>query len=157
MMTGNEYLQNFELANILPAVVVGYLLSGHFRRFAAYGWVLPTVVLCYKLLTFAEPESSVLAAHSSTRFAYFFVIQRTIPTFTPGFGGVDPIRVAQQMFVVAPFYSSLAYTFGALAGSRNLLDRLFRRSTLQVEPERLEIDELPEQPEHSERPVHELN
>lgn len=157
IITGNEYLQNFELANILPAVVVGYLVSRHFRRFATYGWVLPTVALCYKLLTFPEPESSVLAPHSSTLFSYFFVIQRTVPKFTPGFGGVDPIRVAEQMTVVAPFYAGLAYTAGALAGTRNLLDRFFRRSPMQADAQGLETEEHSQQPKESEKPVHELN
>ena len=157
MITGNEYLQNFELANIVPAVIVGYLLSRYFRRFAVFGWILPTLVLCYKLLTFAEPQGSVLAPHSSMRFAYFFVIQRTIPTFTPGFGGVDPIRVAQQMAVVAPFYAGLAYSVGALVGTRNLLDRVFRRSPVQGEPEPQETREQSEPARESEKPVHELN
>jgi len=114
--TGNDHLQNFELV-IVPALVLGYLLARRFGRFAAYAWVLPTVVLAYKLLTFTEPYASVLAASGSmTRFKYFFVIQRRIPTFTAGFGGVDPIRIAVQMTVVAPFYSGLAYSVGALAG-----------------------------------------
>lgn len=156
-ITGNEYLQNFELANVVPAVIVGYLLSRYFRRFATSGWILPSLVLCYKLLTFAEPQSSVLLPHSSTRFGYFFVIQRTVPTFTPGFGGVDPIRVGQQMAVVAPFYAALAYSVGALAGTRNLLDRVFRRPPVQVEAERLETEDQSEQVTESEKPVHELD
>lgn len=149
--TGNDYLQNFEFVSIVPAVIVGYLLARRFGRFAAYAWVLPTLVLVYKLLTFTEPNVSVLASSSSmTRFDYFFVIQRTTPMFTPGFGGVDPIRVAQQMTVVAPFYAGLAYSVGALAGKRHLLDRGFSPSSMQVEPEPVETDQ-------SEKPVHEIN
>jgi hypothetical protein len=137
--TGNDHLQNFEVVSVVPALVLGYLLARRFGRFAGYAWVLPTVVLAYKLLTFTEPFASVLAASSSmTRFEYFFVIQRRIPTFTPGFGGVDPIRVALQMTVVAPFYSGLAYSVGALADKRNFLDRVFRRSPIQDEPEGIE-------------------
>ena len=134
--TGNDHLQNFD------ALVVGYLVARRFGRFAAYAWVLPTVVLAYKLLTFTEPYASVLAASGSmTRFKYFFVIQRRIPTFTAGFGGVDPIRIAVQMTVVAPFYSGLAYSVGALAGKRNLLDRVFRHSPTQDEPEGMETQQ----------------
>jgi hypothetical protein len=161
--TGNEHLQNFELVSIVPALVLGYLLARRFGRFAAYAWVLPTVVLAYKLLTFTEPHASVLAASSSmTRFEYFFVIQRRIPTFSPGFGGVDPIRVALQMTIVALFYSGLAYSVGALAGKRNLLDRVFRRSPIQDEPEGMETQQSEyqtksEKPEKPEKPVHELN
>lgn len=154
---GNDHLQNFELVSIIPALGLGYLLARRFGRFAAYAWVLPTVVLAYKLLTFTEPYASVLEASSSmTRFEYFFVIQRSIPTFTPGFGGVDPMRVALQMIVVAPFYSGLAYSVGALAGKRNLLDRVFRHSPLQDEPEGMETQKS-EYHTESEKPVHELN
>jgi hypothetical protein len=139
--TGNDHLQNFELVSIVPALVLGYLLARRFGRFAAYAWVLPTVVLAYKLLTFTEPYASVLAASSSmTRFEYLFVIHRSIPTFTPGFGGTDPIRVAVQMTVVAPFYSGLAYSVGALAGKRNLFDQVFRHSPTQDEPEGMETE-----------------
>jgi hypothetical protein len=156
--TGNDHLQNFELVSIVPALVIGYLLSRRFEKFAAYAWVLPTVVLMYKLLTFTEPMVSVLAASDSlTRFDYFFVIQRTMPTFTPGFGGVDPIRVAEQMTVVAPFYAGLAYSVGALAGKRKLLDGVFRRSPMQVESETIETEEHAEHQAKPEKPVHELN
>ena len=126
--TGNDYLQHFELASIVPAFVVGYVLSRHFRRVATYAWILPTVVLAYKLVTFTEPYASILAPHSSTRFSYFFVIQRSMPTFTPGFGGVDPVRIAQQMTVVAPFYAGLAYSIGAVAEKHNVLEKLFGRA-----------------------------
>jgi len=132
--TGNDYLRHFELASIVPALVVGYLLSRRFPR-AAYAWILPTVVLAYKLLTFTEPRVSVFAPASSTRFEYFFVIQRTMPTFTPGFGGVDPVRVVQQMMVVAPFYAGLAYSAGAIAATHHLLEKIFGSSPTQGESE----------------------
>jgi hypothetical protein len=133
--------------------------SRRFGRFAACAWIFPTVVLAYKLLMFSEPWTSVLAAanHPSIRFDYFFVIQRTAPTLTPGFGGVDPIRVVEQMTAVAPFYASLAYSIGALAGKRNLLDRVFHRSPMQAEPETIETEEQSEHPKETEKPVHELN
>lgn len=149
--TGNDHLQNFELVTIVPALVVGYLLARRFGRFAEYAWILPTVVLVYKLLAFTEPHISALASSSPvTRFEYFFVIQRRMPTFTPGFGGVDPVRVAQQMTVIAPFYSGLAYSVGALGGKRHLLDRVFRHSSVQGEPEAIELHQ-------SEKPLHEPN
>jgi len=122
--TGDDYLQHFELASIVPALVVGYVLSRHLPRLATCAWILPTVVLVYKLLTFTEPYASILAPHSSTRFSYFFVIERSMPTFRD-LRGADPIRVAAQMFVVAPFYAGLAYSIGALAVRRNLLKKLF--------------------------------
>jgi hypothetical protein len=139
--TGSDWLQHFELTSIVPALVLGYLLSRYLGRLATYAWVLPAVILVYKLLTFNEPQVSVLAPHSSTRWEYFFVIQRTMPTFTSGFGGVDPIRVAEQIDVVAPFYAGLAYSAGAIVETHNLLKRIFGNSRIQPETETTQMEE----------------
>jgi hypothetical protein len=157
--TGNDWLQNFELVSIVPAFVVGYLVSRRFGRSATYAWILPTLILTYELLKFTEPQVSVLAPHSSTRFQYFFVIQRTMPTFTRGFGGVDPVRVALQTSAVAPFYAALAYTAGALAAKHDLLKRIFGSSPMQPEPEMTETEKRAESSvaDESEKPVHEGN
>jgi hypothetical protein len=132
--TGDDYLQYFEVASFVPAFVVGYVLSRHFRLLATWAWIVPTVVLVYKLLTFTDPYASVLVPHFSTRFSYFFVIQRTMRTLTPGFGGVDPVRVAQQMSVVAPFYAGLAYSIGAFATRHNILKQ-FSGHSQSMQPE----------------------
>lgn len=157
--TGNDYLQHFELASIVPAFVLGYLLSIYFGRLATSAWILPTVILAYKLLTFAEPQVSVFATHSSTRFEYFFLIQRTMPTFTPGFGGVDPMRAVQQMSVVAPFYSGLAYSGGAIAAAHHLSKQIFGSSPMQPEPQMTQTEKHTEGcvADESEKPNHELD
>jgi len=157
--TGNDWLQHFELTSIVPALVVGYLLSRYSGRLATYAWVLPTAILVYKLLTFTEPQTSVLAPHSSMRWEYFFVIQRRMPTFALGFGGVDPIRVAEQINVVAPFYAGLAYSAGAIAETHDLLKRIFSNSRIQPETETTETEENAEGRvvnEH-ETPAHEID
>jgi hypothetical protein len=136
--TGNDYLQYFEVASVVPAFVVGYVLSLYFRSQATWAWIVPTGVLVYKLLTFADPYASVLVPHFWTRFSYFFVIQRTMPTFTPGFGGVDLVRVAQQVTVIAPFYAGLAYSAGALAAGHSVWQQLSGHAS-GVQPES-EID-----------------
>jgi len=123
--TGTDYLQHFEVASVVPAFVVGYVLSLYFRSQATFAWIVPTGVLVYKLLTFTDPYASVLVPHFWTRFSYFFVIQRIGPTFAPDFGGVDPLRVAEQLFVIAPFYAGLAYSVGALAAGHSVLQQLF--------------------------------
>jgi hypothetical protein len=157
--TGSDWLQHFKLVSIVPALVVGYLVSTHFGRLATYAWILPTLVLAYELLKFTEPQVSVLAPHSSTRFQYFFVIQRAMPTFTPGFGGVDPVRVALQMSMVTPFYAGLAYTAGALAAKHDLLKRIFGSSPTQSEPEMTQTEKPAEGSvaDEAEKRVHELN
>jgi hypothetical protein len=123
MPTGNDYLRHFELASIVPAFALGYVLSLYFPRLAIWAWAVPTMILMYKLLTFTDASASVLFSHPWSRFSYFFVIERSMPVFAPDFGGVDPVRVAQQVCVVAPFYAGLAYSIGALAERRNLLKR----------------------------------
>jgi hypothetical protein len=158
--TGNDWLQHFELVSIVPALLVGYLVSKRFGRLATCAWILPTLILAYELLKFNEPQVSVLAAvHPSTRFQYFFVIQRTAPTFTPGFGGVDPVRVALQMSVVAPFYAGLAYSAGAIAAKRDSLKRIFGSGPMQPEPEWTQTEKRADDSveDESEKPVHELD
>jgi hypothetical protein len=140
--TGNDWLQHFELTSIVPALVVGYLLSKHLRRLSLWAWIAPTIILAYQLWAFTDPPASVLAApHHSMRWEYFFVIQRTMPTFTPGFGGVDPIRVAAQMFVISPFYAGLAYSAGAFAAMHDLLKRIFPASVRESEGETAQTEE----------------
>ena len=158
--TGNDWLQHFESVSIVPALLVGYFVSKRFGRLATCAWILPTIILAYELLRFTEPHVSVLAAlHPSTRFQYFFVIQRTAPTFTPGFGGVDPVRVALQMSKVAPFYAGLAYSAGAIAAKHDLLKRIVGSRPMQPEPEWTQTEKRAEDSvaDESEKPVHELD
>ena len=145
--TGNDWLQHFELTSIVPALVAGYFVSKYLPRLATCAWILPTGILVYKLATFAEPQVSVLAPHSSMRWEYFFVIQRTMPTFSPGFGGVDPIRVAAQIVVVAPFYAGLAYSAGAFSATHDLR-RVFGASSAQPEREVTSTEGTPVNPVH---------
>jgi hypothetical protein len=158
--TGSDWLQHFELVSIVPALVVGYLVSKRFGRLASCAWILPTIILAYELLRFTEPHVSVLAEfHPSTRFQYFFVIQRTAPTLTPGFGGVDLVRIALQMSVIAPFYAGLAYSAGAIAAKRDLLKRIFGVGSMRPEPLWTETEKRAEGAvaDESEKPVHELD
>lgn len=145
--TGNDYLRHFELASIVPALALGYVLSLYFPRLAMWAWVFPTVILLYKLLTFTDASSSVLVSNPWSRFSYFFVIERSMPAFSPGLSGVDLGRLVLQMFVVAPFYAGLAYSIGALAERHNLLKRPFEHSpTMQPETEITQTESNPNGP-----------
>lgn len=119
---GNDWLQHFELASIVPALILGYIVSSYLPRMATSAWLLPAFILAYKLVTFTVPYTSILATRSPTRFSYFFDIQRSMPTF---FGDGDPVRVAQQIFVVAPFYAGLAYSVGAVAARHKIFEQFF--------------------------------
>jgi hypothetical protein len=132
--SGDYYLQHLELMSVVPALIVGYLASLRLPRLAAWAWIVPTTILAYKLLIFADPNASVLVSHPLSRFTYFFVIQHFMPTFHD-FRGSDPTRVAEQMFVVAPFYSGVAYSLGALAAKHDLWTKLVGSSLRgEIEP-----------------------
>lgn len=131
------YLQHFELMTILPALVVGYVnvarfLPGKVRTFihedrhsiGPWAWVLPTLVLLYRLLEYHAPSSSVLYGSSMTVVKYFFDIVKVMPTRQTFFYS-DPIRVLAQMSVTAPFYAGVAYSVGALASKYDVLAKLF--------------------------------
>jgi len=82
-----------------------------------------------------------------------------MPTFTLGFGGVDPIRVAEQIDVVAPFYAGLAYSAGAIAETHDLVKRIFGNSRIQPETETIQMEENAEcrVVNEQEKPAHELD
>jgi hypothetical protein len=127
--SGNDLLQNFELVSTVPALIAGYLLSKYVPKMGAFAWIVPTVILAYRLATFTEPYSSVFGPHPSIRFSYFFVIDRTMPTFTTTTGLIgDPVRVYLQTTVVASFYAGVAYSVGAFATKYKLLERVFERT-----------------------------
>jgi len=128
------YLQHLELLSTLPALVVGYIICRYLPKLAIWAWILPTLVLSYKLLTFTDPQASAFISHPLSRFSYYFVIVRLTPTFTD-LRGSDPIRLVQQMAVVEPFYSGVAYSIGALLESHKILERIIGSIFSEPEPE----------------------
>jgi len=135
------YLQHLELVSILPALVVGYVVCRYSPRLATWAWILPTIILLYKLLTFTDPGASVLVSDPLSRFSYYFVILRRALTFTD-LRGSDPIRVVAQMFVVAPFYSGAAYSVAAFLQRRSVLERIIRNIYAEPESEVFGADQL---------------
>jgi len=130
------YLQHFELMTILPALLTGYVNVARFlpnahrtllregrHSIATWAWVLPTLVLLYRMLEY-RALASVLYGSSMTALKYFFDIQTVAPTFQNPLAS-DPIRVWAQFSVTAPFYAGVAYSLGALASKHQLLTKLF--------------------------------
>lgn len=146
------YLQNFAVATTFPALVVGYVICRKFSKFASWAWLLPAVVIAFKLVTFSEPNPSVLVAGDPWhRFAYYFAIQRFWPTFYDARGS-DPERVLEQVYIVGTLYSSIAYSVGALAEKRHILDRVvesLRRNHGLEHPPAGTIVEHPEEETYS--------
>ena len=158
MPRGDYWLQHLELVSIIPALVFGALVARYFERLASWAWVVPTMILSYKLLTFTNPDASVLApADQWSRFSYYFVIQQHMPTFSNlGLGGSDPIRVAQQLDITVPFYSGIAYSIGALLTKHKVIERFVSSLRRESEPEVFgaedamveRIEEAKEEPSH---------
>ena len=136
------YLQHFEVMTILPALVMGYIDVARFlpnavtvrtimheaqHSIATWAWVLPTLVLFYRMLEYRAPASVLYGTSITTLMTtlkYFFVIQTVAPTLQNPFVG-DSIRVWAQFSVTAPFYAGVAYSLGALASKHQLLTKLF--------------------------------
>jgi len=120
------WLQHLELVSVIPALVAGFVVSRYFEELSSWAWVVPTIILAYKLLTFTDAHASVLAsADPWSPFSYYFVIQQHMPTFSDFWYGVsDPARVTEQMIVTVPFYSGVAYSVGALFRENKAIDRI---------------------------------
>jgi hypothetical protein len=132
--SADYWLQHLEIVSIVPALVAGYIACQYFPKLATSAWILPTTTLSYKLLTFTSPHASVFAADHWSRFSYYFVIERMMPTLY-NFRGSDPVRVAVQMTVVVPFYSGVAYSIGALLKQHRLPERIIGSFLAQPEPD----------------------
>lgn len=151
------YLQHLELASILPALAIGYVVCRYWQeKLATWAWILPTIVLSYKLLTFTDPRASIFASHPWSRFSYYFEIERFTPTFSD-LRGSDPVRLVQQMTVVAPFYSGVAYSIGALLKNHNVLERIIGSLSREPEPEVFGAEEagVESAVDGNEQPAHE--
>jgi hypothetical protein len=132
--SANYYLEHLELVSFFPALIVGYISSRYFQRLATWAWLLPAVILLYNLLTFTDPKASVLSFDPWSRFSYFFVIERVMPTFY-NLNVSDPARVAAQMTVVVPFYSGIAYSIGAFIQQHQLMKLIIEAFHREAEPE----------------------
>ena len=138
MPRGDYWLQHLELVSIIPALFFGALVARYFERLASWAWVVPTMILSYKLLTFTNPNVSVLAsADRWYGFSYYFVIQQHMPAFSRSLGltGSDPVRVAEQLNVTVPFYSGIAYSIGALLTTHSAIERVVGSLSREPEPE----------------------
>jgi hypothetical protein len=141
MPSTDWYLQHLEIVTIIPALLLGYVnatrffpaaLGGHIRGesdpAAPWAWVIPTIVLGYKMVLYDAPSSVLYGSSMSPMMSaikYFFDIQKVMPTRST-FLVVDSVRVLAQMLVTAPFYAGVAYSLGAFASKYELLTKLFK-------------------------------
>jgi hypothetical protein len=141
------YAHHFELANLIPAFLLGCILVRKFPEFSTWAWVVPTAMALYELVTFVDTSVSVLyAGNPWHRFSYYFVIQRVAPTlrFTPtsfDVSGPDPVRFLAQVTVVAPLYCSIAYCLGAFVTKTKGLQPLWESLSREPQPEVIQSQE----------------
>ena len=132
------YLQNLELITVVPAVIGGYInlprfvptvVGGQITEAlpsAAWVWIIPTLVLLYKMAVYEAP-SSVLYSGSHSAFKYFFEIMPHMPKWEEIVQGnldADPTRLFAQLYVTAPFYAGVSYSAGALASKHGVIQKL---------------------------------
>jgi hypothetical protein len=113
------YLQHLELVSTVPTLILGYLVARRPGSVAVWAWVIPFLVLLFKMAQY-DPPSSVLTGGSISTIRYFFDIQRIMPTMTNPTAS-DPVRVLAQMTITAPFYAGVAYSLGAWASKQQAL------------------------------------
>lgn len=124
--------------SFLPALACG-LLDARFRhRSGKYVWIVPTVVLAYKLMSFPS-VTSVLIPHSSA-FHQYFGSGFHIPEFHDWheFWQVvvpnpDYQRGMAQLTFTAPFYASVGYCTGMWISIRSGLVEVISRSFIRLQ------------------------
>lgn len=112
----------------VPAFCTG-LANARFRHSAAqFVWIIPTLVLIYKLATFSSTDS-VLFGDPLSRFHYYFSGNFLIPDYHTWkefwliAGSLDMTRGVDQLLFTGPFYAGIAYSLGVWIGIRTELTR----------------------------------
>lgn len=127
---GEWYMRHFEVVNIIPAIILGYVAARSSNSVATWAWTVPTVVLLWRLIRY-NPSSSVFSANPPSVLNYFFDIQHFSSSFSALIEG-DPERTLAQLTVVAPFYAAVSYSLGAFISKRKI-ERCNRQEATPVE------------------------
>lgn len=119
-----EFFYSHLLAfSVIPASLSGLVNAKFRQKVAEFVWLVPAVVLAYKLVTFHP--ASVLQSRFAAAFHQYFGGGFSIPEFrdwrefwsivrsTP-----DMLRGLAQAEYTAPFYAGVAYSIAAWIGRR---------------------------------------
>jgi hypothetical protein len=104
----------------MPALVSGFL-CGHRRTPPAFFvWIIPTIVLGYKFVSF---PAGVFENHFQVAAHYYFggdFLVGEFRNFSELFqmAGPDMMRGMEQLRITGPFYAGLGYSLGALLALR---------------------------------------
>jgi len=124
-----EFLFSHLLAfSFLPAFLVGLINSRFKHKVAQFVWLVPAVILAYKLAIFPAP--SVLQGQFSAAFHQYFGGGFVIREFRDwhDFWSIvdsnrDMTRGMAQLTFTAPFYAGVGYSVAAWIGRRTELNR----------------------------------
>ena len=128
--------------SFIPALIAGLANAKFKHKAAQYVWLVPTIVLAYKFVTFPIPPRSVLDGASSVfpkfsaafhqYFAGDFLIAeyRDWGDFWEMIGSnPDMMRGMTQLQVTAPFYAGVGYCLTAWLALRfQVLQKLVERA-----------------------------
>lgn len=115
--------------SFIPAFLAAFTNVRFKHRVAEFVWVVPAVILAYKLATFSA-STSVLAGQSSSAFHQYFEGGFLIPEYRDWqeFWEIvrenpDMMRGMDQAHYTAPFYAGVGYSLGAWISLRTALTR----------------------------------
>ena len=114
--------------SVIPAFLTGLINARFMHRAAQFVWLVPAVILAYKLITF--PAASVLQSQSSTVFHQYFGGGFLVPEFRDWHefwsivsSNPDMTRGMAQLSFTAPFYAGVGYSTAAWIGRRTEVHR----------------------------------
>ncbi len=129
--------------SFLPAFVVGLVNARFKHRVAQLVWLVPTLVLAYKFLTFSVP--SVLQNQFHLAVHQYFGGGFQIPEFrswqefwTIVRKNPDMLRGREQLDFTAPFYAGIGYSVAAWIGWRTNLSQRVSEGVKSWENSRFE-------------------
>lgn len=137
-----EFLYSHIFAfSFVPAFAVGLVNARFKHKVADFVWLLPALVLIYKLLTFSAP--SIFQSQWSAAFHQYFAGEFTIPEFHNWreFWDIvrtnpDMLRGKAQLDFTAPFYAGVGYSASAWIGRRTDFNRKVANGVEKLEHSR---------------------
>ena len=139
-----EFLFSHLLAfSFLPAFLCGLINAKFKQKVAQFVWLVPTLILAYKFVTFPAPSvlQSQLAAAFHQYFGSEFVIgefRNWNELFEIASTNSDMTRGMTQLQFTAPFYAGVGYSLAAWIGRRTDMSRKLSEKVKMWEQSRFE-------------------
>jgi hypothetical protein len=122
--------------SFLPAFIAGLANAKFKHKAAEFVWIVPAIILSYKLLTFPNTSSVLYQSQSSSVLHYYFGGAFLLPdAHVYGWGSkaywaavssnADAPRALAQLNFTAPLYAGVAYSVASWLGIQMELSRRF--------------------------------